>query len=126
VRRAFRSSDRAADRSDPYGLRKASPETAANTLLCLVNQASYHLRRQIQRLEQDFLDHGGFTERLYTVRSQARNTSDRSDPSDLPPACPKCGRPMQRRIARQGAHAGEAFWGCPGYPSCKGTRPAAS
>jgi restriction system protein len=36
--------------------------------------------------------------------------------------CPKCGSAMVRRIAKQGAHAGEAFWGCSRYPECRGTR----
>ena len=69
------------DLSDPSDLceflKKASPEVAANTLLCLVNQASYLLHRQLQRLERDFLENGGFTERLYAARSRQR-ASDRS------------------------------------------------
>jgi len=64
-------SDRS-DRSDPYGLRTADAETAANTLLCLVNQASYLLALQLRTLEQKFLAEGGFTERLYRVRSEQR------------------------------------------------------
>lgn len=40
------------------------------------------------------------------------------------PACPRCARPMQRRLARQGAHAGRIFWGCSAYPDCRGTRSA--
>ena len=60
------------DRSDPYGISKASPEVAANTLICLINQASYLLGRQLHRLEQQFLTEGGFTERLYKARTQAR------------------------------------------------------
>lgn len=53
------------DKSDPYGLRYASAEIAANTLLCLINQATFLLRRQLQHLERTFLAEGGFTERLY-------------------------------------------------------------
>lgn len=41
------------------------------------------------------------------------------------PTCPACSKTMVRRTARRGAHAGNAFWGCSGYPSCKGTRPIA-
>ena len=47
----------------------SDPEVAANTLICLVNQASYLLRRQLRNLEQQFLTEGGFTERLYKARS---------------------------------------------------------
>ena len=58
-----------------------NPEIAANTMICLINQASYLLRRQLERLEQDFLEKGGFTERLYRERYRERK-SDRSDRSN--------------------------------------------
>lgn len=65
------------DSSDPYGLRRASPEAAANTLICLINQASFLLGRQLQKLEQSFLTEGGFTERLYRERSNFRRNGDK-------------------------------------------------
>jgi len=73
VRKRY-SSDQSdkSDLSDPYSLRTASAEVAANTLICLINQASYLLGRQLQRLEEQFLKEGGFTERLYKARTQAR------------------------------------------------------
>ena len=37
---------------------------------------------------------------------------------DIPP-CPVCQAPMQRRSGARGA-----FWGCPRFPECRGTRPA--
>jgi len=37
--------------------------------------------------------------------------------------CPVCSKPMVKRLARRGVHAGNEFWGCTGYPSCKGTKP---
>lgn len=39
----------------------------------------------------------------------------------LKPNCPRCGGAMVRRTARQGANAGKGFWGCEGYPGCRGT-----
>jgi restriction system protein len=39
------------------------------------------------------------------------------------PACPLCSKEMMRRTAKRGAHAGNSFWGCVAYPSCKGTLP---
>ena len=76
VRRKYQSdrSDKSdmSDAPDPYGIATASPEVAANTLICLINQASFLLGRQLQRLEQQFLTEGGFTERLYHARQQAR------------------------------------------------------
>ena len=62
----------ASDRSDPYQILSASAEVAANTLICLINQASFLLGRQLQRLEQEFLKEGGFTERLYRMRQEHR------------------------------------------------------
>lgn len=41
-----------------------------------------------------------------------------------PPACPKCAKPMVLRTARRGVNAGVEFWGCTGFPACKGTSPA--
>jgi restriction system protein len=116
------------DLFDPYGIAIATAEAAANTLLCLINQATYLLKRQIERQEKDFLEHGGITERLYQKRSEFRkrqsDMSDASDKSDRTPApsCPQCSKPMKMRTARKGAHAGKSFWGCSGYPECKGIR----
>lgn len=33
--------------------------------------------------------------------------------------CPKCGAPMVKRIAKKGINAGNEFWGCSRYPSCR-------
>jgi len=116
------------DRSDPYALLTASSEVAANTLICLINQASSLLRNQMRQLEQDFLAHGGIRERMTRARLEVRGSaSDQSDMSDLSdknaaPCCPKCGKPMRQRTARTGPHAGQPFWGCTGYPDCKGIR----
>ena len=48
------------------------PETAANTLICLIHQANYLLDQQLRQLEQQFLKEGGFTEKLYRARLAAR------------------------------------------------------
>jgi restriction system protein len=68
-------SDRS-DALDPVGVATASAEDAANTMICLINQASYLLRRQMQNQERQFLDTGGFTERLYRTRRQTRGNSE--------------------------------------------------
>lgn len=99
---------------------KAEPELAANAMLCAVNQAAYLLKRQVQNQGREFLEKGGFTEKLYGARK--RTLSDRSDKSDGKPNCPNCGKPMVLRTARKGQKAGQPFWGCSGYPECKGTR----
>ena len=41
-------------------------------------------------------------------------------PDDENPKCPRCDADMVRRTARQGANAGNKFWGCSTYPKCKG------
>jgi four helix bundle suffix protein len=46
---------------------------AANGVLSLLNLACYLLDRQVTRLAQDFTTQGGFTERLYRVRTAQRN-----------------------------------------------------
>lgn len=38
------------------------------------------------------------------------------------PQCPTCAKSMVRRVAKKGPNAGDAFWGCSGYPACKGTK----
>ncbi len=51
---------------------KKSDEEVANILICLINQASYLLWKQLQQLEEEFLKEGGFTEKMYHARKQAR------------------------------------------------------
>jgi len=96
---------------------RAMPELAANAMLCAVNQASYLLRRQIESQSRDFVEQGGFTERLYAARVQARAATEPEAP-----VCPLCGKAMRQRTAGKGPRAGQSFWGCSGYPECKGTR----
>jgi restriction system protein len=76
--------------------------------------------------------------KLHGLLRQAKAGVDRSPlrptaaPSAEPSAavaqvagCPLCSKPMARRTATRGANAGGEFWGCTGYPSCRGTRPTA-
>ena len=95
---------------------KAEPELAANAMLCAVNQASYLLRRLLERQSRDFTEQGGFSERLYAVRTEARASKENVDA----PACPDCGGEMRKRTAGKGPRAGKEFWGCAAYPSCRG------
>lgn len=36
------------------------------------------------------------------------------------PMCPVCSSTMIKRVAKRGANAGNAFWGCSKYPGCRG------
>jgi four helix bundle suffix protein len=56
---------------------ESSPEIAANAALCLVHQANYLLDQLLRTLEKTFVQEGGFTEKLYRVRSQARILRDK-------------------------------------------------
>ena len=70
----------------------------------------------------------GYSEQLAAARlaerAKKRDQTDRSNqtnPTDLIPNCPQCGKAMALRTAKQGQNAGKQFWGCTGYPECKGT-----
>jgi len=119
-------------------LEHSDPAVVANALICLIHQANYLLDRQIQGLERQFVEGGGYSERLAAARLERRRSqgrvlaqtdptdpTDRSDKTKTPvaPNCQVCGKPMTLRTARKGAKAGAQFWGCSGYPECKATLP---
>ncbi len=58
--------------STPSTLSPSFPEIAANGALALITVACSLLNRQIASLEKAFIEEGGFTERLYRVRSATR------------------------------------------------------
>jgi four helix bundle suffix protein len=92
----------------------------ANTLVVLIQRAMAMLSGQVRHLGETFAQQGGFRERMHQCRTEVRNAAAASDA----PICPDCGKPMRLRKAKTGEHAGQPFWGCSGYPECKGTRPA--
>jgi four helix bundle suffix protein len=55
-------------------IEEGSAEVAANTMICLIHQTNYLLDQLLRQLEQQFVNEGGFTEKLYRVRSQARKS----------------------------------------------------
>jgi len=50
----------------------APPGVAANTIICLFHQTNFLLDQQLRQLERQFLEQGGFTEKLYHTRLKAR------------------------------------------------------
>jgi restriction system protein len=105
----------------------ADPAVRANAAICLIHQANYLLDQQIGALKQAFIEDGGYSEQLASARLAHRQSRrDQSDPadqrdrSDAIPNCPQCGKLMALRTARSGPNAGRQFWGCTGYPECKG------
>jgi four helix bundle suffix protein len=104
-------------------LEHKDPAVRANALICLIHQANYLLDQQTASLEEQFVQEGGYSEQLAAARlaeRAKRKTADRTDPSDHIPPCPKCGKPTVLRTAKTGKKAGSQFWGCTGYPDCKG------
>jgi restriction system protein len=72
IRRISSTTDRSYETYRQY-IEEKSLETAANTLLTLVFQAGFLLDQLLEKLEQDFLEQGGFTEKLYSERVKARS-----------------------------------------------------
>jgi restriction system protein len=66
------------DRSDRSDL--TNPTIFANAMICLIHQTNFLLDRQLKALEKEFLEKGGFTERLF--HSRWRQRSGRSVKSD--------------------------------------------
>ena len=96
------------------------PLVAARTMLVLAARAILMLSAKIDRTHADFLANGGFSETLSRERIAARAAAPAAKDA---PACPECGKPMHRRLAKRGPNAGHPFWSCPNYPQCPGTRP---
>jgi four helix bundle suffix protein len=93
-----------------------SDETMANALLILIARVINMLNHQMEKQGETFKEEGGFREKLTSLRVEARAKQE------LAPICPDCGKPMTRRTAKSGKNAGKGFWGCTGFPDCKGVR----
>ena len=55
-----------------YSSYLSNSESAANMMICLIHQTNYLLDQQIKKLSSEFLQQGGFTERLYNQRKNFR------------------------------------------------------
>jgi four helix bundle suffix protein len=53
-------------------IESSNPETAANTIICLIHQANYLLDQQLRSLEQSFIKEGGLRERMTRARLEQR------------------------------------------------------
>lgn len=66
----------------------------------------------------------GFISGVVVPRQEPRiaDCAPRQAPVDAAAtACPKCGSPMVKRVAKTGSHAGNEFLGCSRFPACRGT-----
>ncbi|MDP1561315.1 MAG: four helix bundle suffix domain-containing protein [Pirellulaceae bacterium] len=110
------------------------PAVRANAVICLIHQANYLLDQQLDALEAQFINAGGYSEQLATARLSKRAEVRKPVPLaiaqdnrttipsfDQPPPCPRCAGLMALRTAKTGRNAGSQFWGCVAYPNCQGT-----
>jgi restriction system protein len=61
------------DRSYKTYIENSPAETAANAIICIIHQTNYLLDQQLKKLEKNFLEKGGFTERMYHTRKKRRD-----------------------------------------------------
>lgn len=97
-------------------LDSGNDEAMANVLLILIARVINMLNHQMETQGKTFEKEGGFREKLTGMRVEARAQQEGA------PTCPECGKLMTRRKAKSGKNAGKEFWGCTGYPECKGVR----
>jgi restriction system protein len=93
---------------DPW-LESDDRVVVANALIVLTQRTISLLGKQLQSLEASFLERGGIREKMTQARVLARD--------GVAPECPECGKPMRKRKSQKGD-----FWGCSGYPDCRGSR----
>jgi four helix bundle suffix protein len=110
--------------NDPCGrqydqMTQAARSVPTNCLLVLCNRLIMMLRKQLANQLETFRAEGGFTEALTAERLACR--AEQSANANAP-VCPKCCKPMIKRMARKGVNSGKEFWSCSGYPVCNGTR----
>ena len=100
-------------------LKQGNAVAEANCMLVLCNRLIMMLSKQIANQHETFKREGGFTEALTAERLAYR--AEQSAQANAP-VCPKCGKPMIRRVAKKGINSGKEFWSCSSYPECNGTR----
>lgn len=95
------------------------PAIVANAMLILCTRINKMLESQLKRLLDHFREQGGFSENMTAERMESRQ---RQAAEAGAPKCPKCGKPMLKRIQTKGQMQGRQFWGCSDYPRCNGLR----
>jgi len=96
---------------------------AAGGILATSGEATAEARRFARANRIDLIEGRELEQTIRDVqRRPAGSVSPQPAVVVAEPECPRCGSPMVRRTARQGAKAGRDFWGCSTYPKCRGTR----
>lgn len=78
-------------------------------------------REQVEEI-CSMIESGRLSRSWGTDREHVRNLRSRT--GSTPRNCPRCGRKMVLRTARKGPNAGGQFWGCEGFPRCRGVQEA--
>ena len=71
----------------------------------------------IEKIEQGRLISSWKTDRAHVAHLNEKS-AERMNQN----LCPKCGAVMVLREVKKGENAGKQFWGCTGYPRCRGVR----
>lgn len=58
-----------------YKIYISSPEEAANSMVCLINQTNRLIDQKLRWLEEKFIEEGGFRENLFKKRAEERSRS---------------------------------------------------
>lgn len=103
---------------DSHRLQSSEPPSVifANAMIILIGRVLNMLGNLLVKYGKDFVEQGGFSERMTAARVEEKRRQRRPVDEDAP-MCPKCGSVMRLRHGSKGD-----FWGCTGFPACKGTK----
>ncbi|CAN5214165.1 hypothetical protein BH20VER2_BH20VER2_17810 [soil metagenome] len=90
-------------------------------LLCAI--AALLLRELLRRVERKATQPGRSERAAPEAEPTSVSIPAYSAAASALPNCPACDARMVKRRARSGVNAGAEFWGCSGYPGCRGTLP---
>lgn len=76
---------------------------------------------EVNRIYQA-IESGRLTQNRQTHQAHVAHVKEVIAQKTGAPTCPKCGSDMIKRKVRKGEKAGQLFWGCSEFPTCRGTR----
>lgn len=97
-------------------------EDAVRIVVCTTSATGTHVLEPSQKILRTAPAKMPEHERVVTFLARLRDrVRDAYRHAAKRPSCPSCGRAMARRLTRDKSRE---FFGCIGYPTCKGTLPA--
>ena len=94
----------------------------AGTVILVCGIAGILLRALLDWLEHKATQFGKARRAARQAQQKTVAAATSVGPIEAAPHCPACNAAMVKRTARRGANVGSEFWGCSGYPRCRGTR----